>query len=492
MAQKRYPTSLGASTKTPTLKAFLNPPSLYHDFSYTAHNQQLSTWHLTSFHFILYTYMPDASPYGHIFGFRMSRNTGKEEKQRGRGQRWERKISETGMLIRTFLTSMFCIFRQSTGQKWVIESGARPNGDASATNSCHADALEFWANICHFLYDYCMKERGEGTRPKPITFRMAIAGNTGQPMTLNALFFKTINGFECYKFWVDPSWKMPKFGCAGKWQQKNPPCVWHKKIAFSIPQIPGRRPHLVGKFLGFKISKSRGGEGKLRQKKADKRKKRKLGNMKNPHLFGGGFSWPILTKELWKTWFFWPESATSWGLPHVKNVHVRVRILEVPAFRVPQLHHIHLFHTYWRLSSSQGFVLLLYTARRRAFRHDSVRWVSRTHLFEHVQVGENLGLVRFSTLQGLQKCCREMFSWNRAWILPWKMPWNFRWNFASPRSSRNKARKCPQLFPTNLTPFFTRRLTAANAQFHDVFRSADVCLWCFTHPLKITGQAVCL
>ena len=42
-------------------------------------------------------------------------------------------------------------------------------------------------------------------------------------------------------------------------------------------------------FLGFKMSKSRGGEEKLRQKKAEIRKKKKLGNMKNPHKFVGGF-----------------------------------------------------------------------------------------------------------------------------------------------------------------------------------------------------------
>ena len=82
-----------------------------------------------------------------------------------------------------------------------------------------------------------------------------------------------------------------------------------------------------------------------------------------------------------------------------------------------------------------------------------------------------------SLLQGVQKCCREIFSWNRAWKLPWKMPWNFWWNFAAPRSSGNKARKCPELFTTNFTPFFTRRFAASNAQFHGVFHSADVCPW---------------
>ena len=44
----------------------------------------------------------------------------------------------------------------------------------------------------------------------------------------------------------------------------------------------GQRPHLVGTFLGFKMSKSRRREEKLRQKRQKIRKKKKLGNMKNP------------------------------------------------------------------------------------------------------------------------------------------------------------------------------------------------------------------
>ena len=39
----------------------------------------------------------------------------------------------------------------------------------------------------------------------------------------------------------------------------------------------------------FKMSKSRGREEKLRQKKAERTKKKKLGNMKNPHKFVGVF-----------------------------------------------------------------------------------------------------------------------------------------------------------------------------------------------------------
>ena len=81
------------------------------------------------------------------------------------------------------------------------------------------------------------------------------------------------------------------------------------------------------------------------------------------------------------------------------------------------------------------------------------------------------------SLQALQKCCRENFSWNRTWKSPWKMPWNFWWNFSAPLSSGNEARKCPEFLTTNFTPFFTRHFAAANAQFHGIFCSADVCPW---------------
>ena len=66
-----------------------------------------------------------------------------------------------------------------------------------------------------------------------------------------------------------------------------------------------------GQILGFKMSKSRGREEKLRRKKAGTRKKKKLGNLKNPHLFGGGFSWPILTIQLGKIEIFDQEVPTS-------------------------------------------------------------------------------------------------------------------------------------------------------------------------------------
>ena len=76
-----------------------------------------------------------------------------------------------------------------------------------------------------------------------------------------------------------------------------------------------QRPHLVGTFLGFKMSKCRGREEKQRQKKAERRKKKKLGNMKNPHVFVGVFSWPIFTIKLGKNLFFWPKCAHQLGSP---------------------------------------------------------------------------------------------------------------------------------------------------------------------------------
>ena len=45
----------------------------------------------------------------------------------------------------------------------------------------------------------------------------------------------------------------------------------------------------MGTFLGFKMSKSRGREEKLGQKKAERRKKKKLGNMRTPTNLWGFF-----------------------------------------------------------------------------------------------------------------------------------------------------------------------------------------------------------
>ena len=78
----------------------------------------------------------------------------------------------------------------------------------------------------------------------------------------------------------------------------------------------------------------------------------------------------------------------------------------------------------------------------------------------------------FSSLRGLKKCCRENVSWNRAWKSPWKMLWNLWWNLPAPLSSVKEARKCPELFTTNVMPFFARCFAAANAQFHGISHSA--------------------
>ena len=94
---------------------------------------------------------------------------------------------------------------------------------------------------------------------------------------------------------------------------------------------------------------------------------------------------------------------------------------------------------------------------------------------------------KLSSLQGLQKCCRENLSWNCVWKSPWKMPRNFWWNFAAPLSSGNEARKRLEFFTTNFTPLFTRRFAAANTQFHGVFHSADVCPWELCSTLALWG-----
>ena len=54
-----------------------------------------------------------------------------------------------------------------------------------------------------------------------------------------------------------------------------------------------------GQILGFKMSKSRGREEKLRQKKAERRKKETIWKHENPHVFVG-ISWPILAIKLGK------------------------------------------------------------------------------------------------------------------------------------------------------------------------------------------------
>ena len=52
----------------------------------------------------------------------------------------------------------------------------------------------------------------------------------------------------------------------------------------------------MGKFVGFKVSKSRGREGKL-GRKSRQEKEEETWKHENPLLFGGGFSWPISTSK---------------------------------------------------------------------------------------------------------------------------------------------------------------------------------------------------
>ena len=68
---------------------------------------------------------------------------------------------------------------------------------------------------------------------------------------------------------------------------------WQNGFFASLPKTSSG-----GQFLGFKISKSRGREGKLRQKRADKRKESRLGNMKTPTFLV--FFLAILTLKLGK------------------------------------------------------------------------------------------------------------------------------------------------------------------------------------------------
>ena len=53
-----------------------------------------------------------------------------------------------------------------------------------------------------------------------------------------------------------------------------------------------------GPLLGFRKSRNRGKDEKIRQKKAKMRKKTKHGNVKNPHTWCGGFSGPFFTIKL--------------------------------------------------------------------------------------------------------------------------------------------------------------------------------------------------
>ena len=99
------------------------------------------------------------------------------------------------------------------------------------------------------------------------------------------------------------------------------------------------------------------------------------------------------------------------------------------------------------------------------FQTSAAFWLWDLLLLTNLTRHRSHSLKHLSSLRGLQKYRCEILSWNRAWKSPWKMPWNFWCNFAAPFSSGNEARKCPEFFTTNFTPFFTRRFAAANAQF---------------------------
>ena len=76
-----------------------------------------------------------------------------------------------------------------------------------------------------------------------------------------------------------------------------------------------------GPFLGFKKSRSRGKDEKIRQEKAKMRKMTKHSNVKNPHTWCGGFSGPFFTIKLGTFWNFdlflahwlrlWPKKYIS-------------------------------------------------------------------------------------------------------------------------------------------------------------------------------------
>ena len=62
-----------------------------------------------------------------------------------------------------------------------------------------------------------------------------------------------------------------------------------------------------------------------------------------------------------------------------------------------------------------------------------------------------------SSLQCLQKCCCENFSWNRAWKSPWKMPWNFWWNLLF-LFLRERSSKVPRTLHDKFRAAFSRTL----------------------------------
>ena len=57
----------------------------------------------------------------------------KHSERGGRRQTWERReINATRMLVKNISRASYAVSDKNTGEKWVVESGARPAGDASA------------------------------------------------------------------------------------------------------------------------------------------------------------------------------------------------------------------------------------------------------------------------------------------------------------------------------------------------------------------------
>ena len=80
----------------------------------------------------------------------------------------------------------------------------------------------------------------------------------------------------------------------------------------------------MGTFLGFKMSKSREREEKLRQKKAERRKKSKTWKHEKKHRFVG-FSGNFYYEQLGKMKFKPKKVPTRWGSPiyiYIYAVHM--------------------------------------------------------------------------------------------------------------------------------------------------------------------------
>ena len=76
--------------------------------------------------------MPDASPFGHNLGFRMSSNTGRDEKQGENDKDEKDKDEKEEKSMKQQCSSkivderFFAFSIENTREKWVLKSGARP------------------------------------------------------------------------------------------------------------------------------------------------------------------------------------------------------------------------------------------------------------------------------------------------------------------------------------------------------------------------------